>query len=271
MSAPTFTPIFSFPGTGANASPLPAGQFTSIGNQGPGGLPDFDQLQVLNAQITTTTEVEDDGQATAIATLPENQYVRGELAALLNDTASVFIYTRAGEFLDTAYALFVTGPFNDDTGDSTYGIFALDDAGGNIPFNWVVNDPITVKATDVITFAIEGSATGDGKLYFYLNDVLIFSGALNLNPDAALMNAGGRVGLQLDTESASPSPSDVGITNFEAGAFSSGTAGAGGSTIEAGYGTDISASSEVTTNPAGETNSNRTSIMGTNRGSRFIG
>ena len=39
----------------------------------------------------------------------------------------------------------------------------------------------------------------------------------------------------------------------------------------AGYGTDISASSEVTTNPAGETNSARTSIMGTNRGSRFIG
>lgn len=39
----------------------------------------------------------------------------------------------------------------------------------------------------------------------------------------------------------------------------------------AGYDTDISTTTEFTSNPAGETNSIRTSIMGTNRGSRFIG
>ena len=39
----------------------------------------------------------------------------------------------------------------------------------------------------------------------------------------------------------------------------------------AGYGTDISASTEFTSHPAGEINSNRTSIFGTNRGSRIIG
>lgn len=45
----------------------------------------------------------------------------------------------------------------------------------------------------------------------------------------------------------------------------------GVSNSTAGYGTDISATSEVTTNPAGEINSNKTAVMGTNRGSRFIG
>ena len=39
----------------------------------------------------------------------------------------------------------------------------------------------------------------------------------------------------------------------------------------AGYGTDISASTEFTSHPAGEINSSRTSIFGTNRGSRIIG
>ena len=45
----------------------------------------------------------------------------------------------------------------------------------------------------------------------------------------------------------------------------------GKNTNLAGYGTDISASTEFTSNPAGETNSNKTTIIGTNRGSRFIG
>ena len=269
MSAPIFTPIFTYAGTGADVSPLPSGQWTSIGINGPGGLPDYDQLQVLNAQITTTVEVQDDGQATAVATLPDDQYCSFQLKALNGALTAAQLYLRSSDYFETCYVLFVTGPFGADAG--TYGIFCLDDSGGNEPYNWVVQNSITLSVDDIITFAIAGSATGSGKLYMYQNGNLIFQGALNLNPDAALMNAGGLAGLQLDTSNTPPAASDVGVINYAAGSFVPGSGGSTSNGMEAGYGTDISASSEITTNPAAEANSARTVIMGTNRGSRFIG
>jgi hypothetical protein len=65
--------------------------------------------------------------------------------------------------------------------------------------------------------------------------------------------------------------SDLTIQDFSTGPVINSSGPSSGSAATAGYGTDISADAEVTSRPAGEINSRRTSFIGTNRGSRFIG
>jgi hypothetical protein len=63
------------------------------------------------------------------------------------------------------------------------------------------------------------------------------------------------------------------LSAFSAGKIQSAafSTGSGNTDTFAGYATDISATTEVSSNPAGEVNSHHTAIIGTNRGSRFIG
>ena len=101
------------------------------------------------------------------------------------------------------------------------------------------------------------------------NNYYIFQNGVAIAAITFVSTAAGYTSLCIDNPT---TLADTTLQNFLTGAVIASSGPSSGKTnLIAGYGTDISASSEVTTNPAGETNSNRTSIMGTNRGSRFIG
>jgi hypothetical protein len=255
---PTFVPLFEEPGTGPNASPLPPANWNSIGIDGPGGLPEFDQLQTLNGRLTTTVEVQDDGQAQCTAVLPDNQYCSIQVKEMLS-TSSCFLYLRGDAYLLNCLAMFIIGPL-DGSGAAQYGVFTVEDGGGGNSFDWVTSDPINLLTNDVITFAVEGGIT-TGNLFVYQNNTLLFTGALNLNPDAGSTTPGGFCGLQLDTQSDSPDPADVGMLHFIAGSFSS--AGPGGLVGKI--------PTVISTNVSDRVVSPRTSIMGSGQKTQVIG
>lgn len=128
---------------------------------------------------------------------------------------------------------------------------------GTPPYEFHVGDIMTLMArgNNVYMFWTSGSTTTP-----------VAAGSSTTSPNAGLSV------IQINTVSATLSRTSV--SNFVAGNVEANNvnpgAGASGGAF-AGYGTDISAVSEITSNPAGETNSSRTSIIGTNRGSRFIG
>jgi hypothetical protein len=126
--------------------------------------------------------------------------------------------------------------------------------------------PHTLQVGDAVIFIARGA-----NFYIFLNPA---ASPTTFTPLAAGSSAAAStsnfVAVQMDIATADHTTSA--LSAFSAGRVQSAPFSSGGdSSSVAGYGTDLSAGSEVTTNPAAETNSNRTAIMGTNRGSRFIG
>lgn len=254
---PAFTPIFEDTGS-ETASPLNPANWNSIGIDGPGGLPEFDQLQALNGRLTTTVQVQGDGQAQCTAVLPNNQYCSITVKEML-DTSAAFLYARGNAYLLNCLAMFITGPL-DGSGAAQYGIFTVEDGGAGPSFSWVDSDPIILLTNDVITLAVEGGIT-TGKIYAYQNNTLLFSGLLSLNPDASTTNPGGFTGMQLDTVAPSPSPADVGVIKFETGYFQS--AGPGGLKGKI--------PTVIPTNVSDRVLSPNTSVMGSGQKTQIIG
>lgn len=127
--------------------------------------------------------------------------------------------------------------------------------------------PGTFNVGDNIVFLVRGT-----NVYLFLNPasastthVPLAAGASSNSPTVGL------IGLQMDLATADHTTSSW--SAFSAGRVDSTIipVASTGATAEAGYGTDISSPSQMTSNPAGETNSRQTSLMGTGRGTRSIG
>jgi hypothetical protein len=219
------TPVYTNSCQGANQNPADPTNIFEIG----GGLPTNDVLQILNAKLTTTVEVQADGTASLVPNMPGDHYISVTLTDEMLATSALFLYVRGSdENLDDNYALDIAGPLNDDTGQSGYGITATNDNGSGTPFVWVDFAPMTFQAGDIIAFAAIGGASG--SLYFIVNGVIIFQGALNLNPDG--IYSGLKAGLQLATVAGTPSPTDIGVINLSAGGIA--ITGGGGDLIDGG-------------------------------------
>lgn len=203
-----FTPVFTDTFLRANESPLNPTNWHSVS-----GLPTNDQLQVLNNKCATTVTVQDDGQATVIAALPNDQYCECKITNF-TATGSVVIYVRAGVDLAPNYTLTLGGPFNNPT--ANYSITQVDVSGGTIIHTWADTIPITFQVNDVVRFAIIGSYP-TGKLYFFQNNNLIFTGNLGDSPSGL---ASGRSGLQLASFAAVPVTTDAEVINYVAGSAS---------------------------------------------------
>src|ERR1700679_3105237 len=223
---PTFIPLFEDSGSEGNEAPLNPANWFMIGVNGPGQLPEFDELMVLNGRITTSVQVECDGQAACNVILPANQYCQVTVKEM-DITSGGFLYLRGDTgYFNAVYALGFSGPL-DGSNTGTWTMYAINQGGGNVAFTWVDANPLNLLSGDVVTFAVEGDIS-TGALFFYQNDILVFQGALNLNPEANTMNAVGLVGMQLDVFSDAPMSSEVGVINFRAGAFSSADPPVGG-------------------------------------------
>ena len=181
---------------------------------------------------------------------PANQYGSITIGALTDDESGAQLQIRSSLDGQNGYVVTVLGPLSTPAAAEV----VLEVLGPNTV---LYNEFLQVDPGDVFTVAAVGST-----IYLLQNGVV-----LSTSTDTTYTS-----GVVLILLSANTVQTDATITHFVMGAASGSTpVGGHANTIVAGYGTDISASSEVTTNPAGETNSNRTSIMGTNRGSRFIG
>lgn len=200
------TPVYTNSCQGANQNPADPTNIFEIG----GGLPSNDVLQILNAKLTTTVEVEADGQGSIVPVMPADHYLSFTLTDDFLDTSAAFIYCRGSdENLDQNYNVAINGPLGDTTGESGYSIVAQHDS-MTIAYTWVDFAAMTFHSGDILAFAVIG-----GFLYFIVNGTIIFQGALNLNPDG--IYTGVLVGLQLATVADTPEPTDIGVINLSAG------------------------------------------------------
>jgi hypothetical protein len=150
---------------------------------------------------------------------------------------------------DGNFATGYTLQISPTTGAITLSANATDDV--------LYSDTLTFSNGDVILLGFFGTTW-----LVYRNGVQLSTGSDASTP------SGGTAGFDLGANNAITSAQAL---NFSGGEVTQSSGGGSGKGEAAGYGTDISATSEITTNPAGETNSTQTSIFGTNRGTRFIG
>jgi hypothetical protein len=136
------------------------------------------------------------------------------------------------------------------------GIFGAGDHTDNGFSGWMGGN-YTWTQTKTDTFSRANGALGDGWQGPY--------GSSSENAGCPMVNAS--INVVSDAYSGINTAGGDAYAIWNGGAPKS-SGGGGGST---GYGVDISSSGIITTNPDGETNSNKTSIIGTNRGTRFIG
>ena len=219
-AAGVFTPTFSDSFQRAPEIPLSdGGLWKPISGE---VLPARDVLQILNDVCTTTvlTATSDGTSYVYIgaggATIPQDHFCQAEIADLASN-GNFIMYVRVGNGtsqtgnMSPQYALDIYEGIG-------FLIYAVDSNGANSPYTWVGFQPQTFSIGDVLAFAIAGQ--NDGILYVFQNEVCIWQGAINPNPDFAMMTTSGTVGLTCSSFGSPQLPTDIGLIDFEAGAFS---------------------------------------------------
>lgn len=184
---------------------------------------------------------------------PDNQYGSITLGADASG-AGLQLSIRASTDFNNGYALIVIGPISSPNSAEVIVAISVDG-----DFNTYSYDQfLTVNVGDIFTLAAVGST-----IYLLQNGVQLFQ----------MTDTTYTSGVCILSQYASNAQTDVIVTKFVMGSASSGGEPSLNSPLAAlaGYGTDISSGAEFTTNPAGEFKSPSTAIIGTNRGSRFIG
>ena len=197
----SFTPQYTEPCTGLNTKPLPS-PWVSVGIDGEGQLPTYDEIQILGfggrTSCMTTTEVQDDGQATlssAAGVSTTNQYITYTIEALLvNGESVVWTYLRSGPFLLPSYALAVFGTLGTST--ASYEVTEYEPSGGQ--YNWNAETFPTLKQGDTITFAISGT-----ELYIFQNGAFVASYNTSAIGSENEISSG-TVGIQIDALGGGP-------------------------------------------------------------------
>jgi hypothetical protein len=215
----TFTPQLTEACTGANQAPLDPTHWNSIGDGDYGQLPMYDELQVLNKQCSTTTQVQDDGQGNIKTTAgvdSTNQYITYTIAAFssASEDSVIWTYLRTGAYLAPSYALTLYGKPGSTGDNGRFQILQYGPTGGTITYQWSVTG-INFVVGDTITFAVYGSGS-TGHWYVFHNGKLAASHLLD---EAGLDNVltSGQVGMQID--SLSGNSADTGVTQIVAGKF----------------------------------------------------
>ena len=225
---PTFTQAFEDTFNRANESPLNPTNWYSVGVQGPGQLPTYDNLEVLSDACTTTTSVQDDGQATLLALAASQDQFLQVTTQNWPQYVAFAMYARCGQpYIDPAYTCYVSSVFDVTIGYafSSLSIYNLDSSGSGFNYDFLGILPIISNSGDVFAWAAVGQT--NGFLYCLQNGNLLFMQPTNLNPqDGIDQPYSGVVGLQLSTENSPPNPGDISIINFITGP--AGLGGGGG-------------------------------------------
>lgn len=222
----TFTPQYTLPCTGANQAPLDPTKWYSVGVDGPGQLPMYDELEVASAVCTTSIQVTHDGQGSLLAAAgvsKTSQYLGFTVAKVFvaNESAA-FIYLKSGEpWLAPSLNVSISGSTGVPNGMQIDVVTF--DANSNITHDWGIRN-VTIALRDTVVFAFSDQPTSPvspGEWYLFVNNVMVengLCGATGAGNQWCPSMTNGTVGLQLD--SIGSGQDFIGVTHITAGNFS---------------------------------------------------
>lgn len=151
-----FTRFYSDSFQRADESPLNTANWPSA----QGYLPGQDQLQILNGECTTTTQVADDGKSTNNAIIwPDDQWCEVTLNSMAFRAFDLYLRSETPSLLQPCYDFYFAAQ-----GFGTQGIYIvqhIDPSGGTVTHQWVDGSiPIVFQKGDKIRVAILGGACG---------------------------------------------------------------------------------------------------------------
>lgn len=221
----TFTPQYTLSCTGVNQAPLNPTYWYSIGVDGPGQLPEYNELEVNNHVCTTSTIAfpYNDGQATLTAAAgvsTTSQYLGFTIAQpFVPDESAAFIYVQANKWLVPNIDIAISGTTGVTNG-MTLDVQSYDES-LSLLHDWG-NVNFTANVGDTVAFAfwIPRSPSVHHEWFFFHNNSLLSVGNCNVNNSwCPGTDDTGMVGLQLDSI-APDSENVIGVTQIVAGSFS---------------------------------------------------